>query len=440
MKFNKSVFKINKRVIIIAVVIIVVIGMVVSSYTKAKNNKAKLVTTSKVSTKKVVQTVSVTGNIEAKYRNTIALNPSQKVVKVLVNEGQQVKKGDILVQLDISDYESQLGKAKITLDGAQSTLKQLMSTGAVADKSNAENSVAQAQALLENSQRNYDDANKKFQQSQSLMNAGAISQNDYDAAKKTLEDVASTLKSSQAALTNSKNILNNINTSSADKITNQRNQVSLVQADIDNLNKKIEDSNIRANTDGIVVKMDAKENQTPGTGDMIIIDDTSLFKISADISQYDAVKISKGQKASIKLKGSDKKYTGTVTDIGQLAQVKSNGTDQEYKVNIKITMDNSDESLKAGYEADADITLSEKDKVLAIGFDSIKEEKANAKKYVYTVSKDNKVSKKYIQTGLETDYDVEVTSGLSEGDRYIANPPETLHEGDKVSDAGGVKK
>nr|WP_281395975.1 HlyD family efflux transporter periplasmic adaptor subunit [Clostridium aciditolerans] len=398
----------------------------------------------KVTKKKVLQSVSATGNVEAKYRNDIALNPAQKVVKALVTEGQQVKKGDVLVELDTSDYESQLEKAKLTLANAQATLNQLTKTGLDTERSNAQNGLSQAQITLENAQRNYDDLNKKYQQNQGLLSQGYISQNDFDASKKAFEEAANAVKGAQSALANSQSAFNNVNASSGDKVTAQRTQVALAQADIDNLTKKIEDSKLKANTDGIVIRMDAKENQFPKAGDMVIVDDNSSFRVSLDMTQYDAVKVVKGQKADIKVKGSDKKYTGQVTDIGEMAQTKTNGTDQDYKVNIKVTMDNPDENVKAGYEADSEIIISQKDSALAVGFDGIKEEKSTGKKYVYLVNSSNKVEKKYIKAGLETDYDVEVIDGLKDGDKYIVNPPETIHEGDVVAEAanknGGTKK
>jgi len=59
--------KLVRNIIITIIIIGTIIAMVVSSYMKAKNAKAKVATISKVSIKKMVQTVSITGNIEAKY-------------------------------------------------------------------------------------------------------------------------------------------------------------------------------------------------------------------------------------------------------------------------------------------------------------------------------------------------------------------------------------
>lgn len=443
MRLKLKSIKINKKIVVIGIVALAVIGIGASSYAKTKKAKVKEVTIAKVTKKNVVQSVSETGNVEARYRNEIALSPSQKVMKVFVSEGQQVKKGDVLVELDISDYENQLQKAKLNLASAQSTLNQLLNSGIALDRSNAQNDLSQAKITLENAQRNYEYLGKKFQQNQELLNGGHISQNDFDASKKEYEDAANAVKSGKAALEKSQVALGNVSSSSSDKVTAQKTQIALAQADIDNFTKKIEESKLKANTDGIVVKMDAKENQFPEAGDTIIVDDNSLFKVSLDVNQYDVVKIAEGQEATIKVNGCDKKYTGKVTNIGETAQKKANDTDQDYKVNVEVTMDNSDDNVKAGYEADLEIIISEKNSVLSIGFDGIKEEKSTGKKYVYIVNSKNKVEKRYVKTGIETDYDVEIIEGLKAGDRYVVNPPETLHAGDIVAEAdknGGAKK
>lgn len=443
-KAKLSKIKLNKKIIIIGVVVLVIAGIGFSSYSKAQKAKVKQVTTNKVTKKKVVQSVSATGNVEAKNRNEIVLNPAQKVVKVLVSEGQQVKKGDILAELDVSEYESQLEKAKLNVDNAQATLNQLLGSGLETERSNAQNGLSQAEITLENAQRNYEDLNKKYEQNKGLLSQGYISQNDFDASKKAVEDAYNAIKGAQSALTNSKNVLNNVNSSNSDKVTAQRTQVALAQADIKNFTKKIEDSKIKANIDGIVIKMDAKEDLFPKTGDMIIVDDNSALKVSIDMTQYDAIKLTKGQKVNVKIKGLDNKYTGEVTEIGEMAQIKANSTDKDYKINVKITINNSDGKIKAGYEADAEIIINQKDGALAVGFDGIKEEKSTGKKYIYIVNSKNKVEKKYIKTGTETDYDVEVIDGLKDGDRYIVSPPDTIHEGDEVAEAanknGGTKK
>ena len=72
------------------------------------------------------------------------LNSSQKVLKIAVQEGQVVKKGDVLLVLDSSDYENQLEKLQINLENAKLTLNQMVQTGIAAEKSASENSLSQA--------------------------------------------------------------------------------------------------------------------------------------------------------------------------------------------------------------------------------------------------------------------------------------------------------
>lgn len=430
-KFKLKLTKKNLSIFAIALIALISIGMSVSKGNKDASIK---VDTGKASKKRIVQTASATGNIEANHRNEVALNPSTKVVKVLVKEGQVVKKEDIIAQLDASDLKNQLQKQKINLQNANIQLNQLQGTSLANEINNAKNSVSQSEISLQNAKNNYDDLNKKYSQTKALFDKGFVSKNEFDGAEKALTDAENAMKTAQLSLNNAKNSLSNLTVSSSDKISTQRNQIALIEADIANLQDKIEQCNIRANVDGKVVRNDAKENQYPKTGDLVIVDDTSKYKLSLDVSQYDAVNLRKGQKATIKVKGIDKEYAGVVADIQDIAQAKINATggNQEFKVGVKITFDSIDELIKAGYEGSAEIILNESPSSIAVGFDAVKEDRAEKKKYVYVIN-DNKVSKKYIKTGLESEYDIEVLEGLEEGETYVINPPEKLKEGDVVS-------
>ena len=431
----------NRKIKVIALCM-VLFGVIGITYT-LKNNKIKPkeVTIEKVIKKNLTETTIATGNIEAKYRNNIILNSTQKVLKIGVQEGQAVKKGDVLLILDSSDLENQLQKFQINLENAKLTLNQMLKTGLAAEKSASENSLSQAKYSVENAQRKYDDLKKKYAQNEVLFSSGVIAQSQLDESKKNSEDATTELKSAENSLTNAKNILNDTNNNSENKILNQKNQIALIQNDIENYKKKIDDSKIVANIDGKVIKIDAKENQFPSSGDQIIIDDVSEYKVAVDLTQYDALKVAKGQKANIKIKGSKDSYSGTVIEIGQLAEVKTaiSGGNQEYKVKISVVIDNPKEEVKSGYETDVQFIFKEKDESIAIGFDGIKEDKTTGQKYVYVVNSNNIVSKKYINVGIESEYYVEITEGLGEGESYVLNPPESLIEGDLVSQGSSSK-
>jgi len=440
MTWNKRITW-NKKTITIGIFIVFLVAIGITYTIKNNSVKPKEVTIEKATKTTLAETTTATGNIEAKYRNNTVLNSSQKVLEIAIKEGQLVRKGDVLLVLDSSDYQNQLEKLQINLENANLTLNQMVQTGIAKEKSASENSLSQAKYTLENAQRKYDDYKKKYEQSEALFTSEAIAKNEFEEAKKNVEDAATNFKSAEDSLKNAQNTLNDTNNSSEGKIANQKNQITLIEKDIENCQKKIGDSKIISNIDGKVIKIDAKENQFPLDGDQIIIDDVSQYKVVVDLKQYDALKVAKGQKANIKIKGSTNSYSGIVTEIGEFAEAKttSGGSDQEYKVKVSVVIDNPKEEVKGGYEADVQFIFKEKEDCIAIGFDGIKEDKATKQKYVYVVNSDNKVSKKYITIGIESEYYVEIIEGLEQEERYVLNPPESLLEGDLVSQGSSGK-
>jgi RND family efflux transporter MFP subunit len=208
------------------------------------------------------------------------------------------------------------------------------------------------------------------------------------------------------------------------------------KADIANVKDKIDDSTIKSSISGKVVQLDIKPNQYPTLeNSTVAIYDLSQYKVKIQVSQYDAVNISLGQKASVKVKGIDKEYKGTVTAIGDAAVITLEGTNKEPKIEIEVTLDNPDDKIKVGFEADIDITLKESSNSTAVNFESVLEDE-NGKKYVFA-AENSKAVKKYIKTGMETDFEVQILEGLKAGDEYIKNPPATLKDGDPVKQSGG---
>lgn len=428
-------FLINKKkagIIAVVVVVVVLIGAVYA----LKNNgpKPKQVTIDKTVKRTIAETTTATGNIEANYRSNIALDSSQKVIKIAVKEGQIVKKGDLLLELDSSDFQTKLDKTLINLENANLTLSQMLETWIASEKSASENSYSQAKYNLETAQRKYDDLKKKNEQNEELFASGVIAQSQLDESRKNLKDAETGVKSSEDALKNAEKSLKDTINGSENKIANQRNQIALIQKDIEDYKKKIEDSKIKSIIDGKVIKINAKENQFPDKGDEIIVDDVSQYKVVVDLKQYEALKVQKGQKANVNIKGSKNYYSATVDEISELAEAKTalGGSGDEYKVNVSVVIDDPKEEIKAGYESDVQFIFKEKDNCITVGFDGIKEDKKTGEKYVYVVGDDNKVSKRYIKTGIESEYYVEITEGLEEGENYILNPPESILEGDLV--------
>jgi multidrug efflux pump subunit AcrA (membrane-fusion protein) len=357
----------------------------------------------------------------------IAFDSAQDAYNTAKTNYDSVK---LLYDVDPVTYASQYATAKQTLESTENAMKSAhvalsnAETKADSDYYAAEKAVSDAANAVKSAEIN-------------LSNAEIKADSDYTAAVKAVSDAANAVKSAEIALSSAKNTASFTSSSDSEKISNQKAQIALLNANIENFNSKIEQANLRANVDGIVTKMDAVANQYPAAGDEIVVDGTVQFVVDLQVSQYDGVNIKAGQKANITLKGISKKYEGTVSEIGQLAEKSLTSTDQDPKVNIKVSIINPDENVKVGYEADAEIILEDKTGALQLGFEAIQIEAGTGKKYVYVVDSSNTVRKTYIETGIETDYNIEVLSGLTEGQKCISNPAKTITDGMKVREAGG---
>lgn len=427
----------NRKKLFIAVAIIIVLIIISAIIIFSSNsNEPQETDIVKATALDLSQTISVTGNIEANAREEITLPTQQKVIEIYVEEGRQVKAGDPILKIDAAEYEYQLKKYELTLELANTNLQRLMNTTSLSDKRVLENAVKQAQINLANAEANYNEAKRKLDQNQALYEIGAVSKEEYQAIEKSAKDYKNNMELMQIQLDNAGNTLKDFDQNNNDQIKEQKNQVESVKADIANIKKKIKDSTITSSINGTVVRLDVSENQYPTVENNIIkIYDLSSYKVKVNISQYDAASVETGQKATIKLKGIEKEYTGTVTATGKAAVINVEGTSKEPRLEIEITIDNPDDRIKVGFEADADITLKESPQSVAVSYEAVLEDD-DGKKYIYVVEEDKAV-KRYVTTGLETDFDIQITEGLKEGEQYVKNPPSSLKDGDPVRQSGG---
>ncbi|KUO52028.1 MAG: hypothetical protein APF76_02490 [Desulfitibacter sp. BRH_c19] len=381
----------KKKRIILAVVLVLAIVMV-WNFTPNKNT-VKEVEAEILQTRSLSQGISVTGNVEAKNLEEIILSTQQKVKVIHAVEGQEIKKNDPIVTVDTTDLEYQLSKHRLNFELLSRNLEKLQNKVALNDKKTFENEIKQTAIKLENAIASYMDEKGKFEKSEILFENGAISNEEFNSIEKHMNDLQSQVELSEIQLINAKNSLADFDTNLKYEIADQRNQVEVVKADIANVQDKISMSEIKANIDGTIVRLDIKENQYPTSkNSSIIIYDLSEYKIVIEARQYDAVKISQGQKASIKVKGLDGEYAGTVSKIDDAA--KMDLTNERVKVKIEITINNHDDKIKAGYEADINITVIEIPNILAVNLKALQKEN-DGKEFVYVIENEKAV-KKYV--------------------------------------------
>lgn len=426
----------KKTFIIIAAVVVLAIIITIARFATASKGSIKEVDITNAVKKDLMQSITVTGNIEANNKEDIALSNVQKVTEVLAAEGQQVDIGTVIAKIDTKDYIYQLQKAQMNYGVAKLNYNNLVNVKSASNKKSVENAVQQAQINLDSMKADLADAQTKQTQNLELFNSGAISSQEYDASVKAVTNLESQVKLAEIQLENAKRNLSDFGVENKAQVEQLASQLESAKADVDNLLDKVNTGEIKANINGKIVKLNIKPNQYPTQENNVIsIYDLSQHKVTISVSQYDAVQINNGQRAIIKVKGLDKGYEGTVTNIGEAAEISMTGTNKEAKVEVEVVISNPDDKIKVGYEADVEVVLMETKQAIAINFEALQEDK-DGNKFVYVVE-DNRAAKRIVKIGTETEFDIQILEGLKENESYIKNPPASLKEGDRVKAAGG---
>ncbi len=419
------------RIIIAITVVILGIGLLGLQITLANNAKIKPVTFETITKKNLVQTVTSTGVISAGKSQTITLPFSQKVKDILVKEGYYIVKGQTLIIMDTTDLNSQLAKLKISVDIATMNLANAEGSSGKFQKLTATNAVKQAEISLKNAQTSFDDAEWKETEYKKKYDAGQVTEEIYRSIKSAKAMASNQLSLAKISLSNANASLKSNTNTSENTLKTLKLQLSSAKSDYASLVKKIADSNVKSGISGKVISLKVKSGEYPDqTNAQIIIYDTSSYKLSVALDQTDAVNIKLNQKATIKIAGLDKKYTGRVSYISDNATSSLSAGGLETKLKVDISLDSVDENVKPGFEADADIILKETNNVLAVSFDAITTD-SNGIKYLF-LNKLGKAVKTIVTTGAETDFDIEILTGVKEGDVYVSNPPTGLINGDSI--------
>ncbi|HRS91754.1 MAG TPA: biotin/lipoyl-binding protein, partial [Candidatus Marinimicrobia bacterium] len=113
--------------ILITVIVIVVIGAIVLLNMNKKKEKPLAVQTEKVKRQTIVQTVNASGSLQPVSQVKISANVSARIINITVKEGQTVKKSDLLVELDRTQYEAAYEKAVSTVQSAKANRNKVAS-------------------------------------------------------------------------------------------------------------------------------------------------------------------------------------------------------------------------------------------------------------------------------------------------------------------------
>ncbi len=178
---------------------------------------------------------------------------------------------------------------------------------------------------------------------------------------------------------------------------------------------------------GIISSITADVGETPGSGPVITVVDPSALEFVAEVDEQDIGTITLGLTAEVFLDSySGKTFSGSVTKIETIAKT---GTSGNTYYPVRIGIQAGDSTLLVGMNGDGDIQTAKKDNVVLLPLEFIQEDEDV--KFVYVIE-NSKVTKRTVTTGLESDIEAEVISGLTEGESIISGDTAALTEGQAV--------
>jgi multidrug efflux pump subunit AcrA (membrane-fusion protein) len=390
---------------------------------------AQSVTATAVETTSVNRTLKATGTVAAFEMTPVASGATGLQIKqILVDEGDFVRAGQLLVQLDDSVLQAQLTQAKAAVAETQANLSQLRAGNRSEEIERAREQVVMAQAQLKQAKSDLELAQKRAERNQNLEAAGAI-------ARDRLDEIINEERNKQAAYNTANAQLREAQQQLKEKETGARQEeiaqaaakLAQAKAEMQVVMAQLKDTRIIAPVSGKIAQRNARVGDITSTSE-------KLFNIIENGRLELRVKVPETQLPSIRL-GQSVKITSDADSrlklVGKVREINPVVNEESRQATLEIELPKSD-SLKPGMFLRASITTATANS-LTVPMGSVLPQ-ADGTSLVYVIGGDETVKAQQIQTGeLFSDKRVEIVSGLKEGDRVVVKGAAYLKDGDKVS-------
>ena len=405
-----------KKRILIASGAAVLIAVIVFASVKGGGKKGEKVYVEQVKPRDIAAIVTAPGEIDPKVKVNISAHIVGKIERLYFAEGDMVRKGQKLVDLEKFAYQAQYDRAR-------------------AEVANRRIEVVRARAAMAT-------AEAAYKRALNLERQGIQAQELFDRARQEQQNADAGFQSSEEGV--------------------RQAQALLQQARTD-----LDRTTIVSPIDGKAVQLNAHEGEVVVTGTMnnaasviAVIADLSEILVEAEVGETEVTGIGLNQKAKVHVDAvSDKEYNGHVAEIGSSAAVRQTGGTGLRYFKVKVTIDDPDQRLKPGMTSQVSITTTTAPSTLSVPIQSVvervppslskkkgaeEEEDDNTpkRKYVFTV-KDGKAKMSEVTTGVSDATYVAIASGVKPTDQVVTGPfriLKKLKDGDNVEISKEEKK
>jgi HlyD family secretion protein len=402
----------------------------------------------------------VTASGEIKPRNYInigtnAMLPSRSV-EILVREGDRVRKGQLLARLEAVQPEADVAAQRATVSSSEAD-----SAATEAAVKSADEALASSRASIDRAKSDLEQSKLDFARAEQLFNDKLIARQEYDSRRIAFDSRAAALREAEARLAQAKAQRQQ----SASMLSASQRRIALAKANLNRAEDVLQKTMAVAPLDGVVTNLPVRVGETvvPGIQNspaslIMTIADMSLITAEVKVDETDIVNVSLGQAADINIDAiPNKTFKGKVIEIGNTAILRSTGlaasqsavSSQEAKdFKVVVALENPPDEIRPGLSCTAKVTTATRKETVTIPIQALTVRqrgdleplaKPGAKKGVQAASKPDPAAEKRkkeeiqgafviqgdkavfrkVETGITGATDIEVVSGLKDGEEVI---------------------
>ncbi len=400
--------------VVLTVGAVVLVALVVF-FVKKGSNQATVVREEKVAKRDLVASVTASGQVQPHTKVDVASDVSGRIVRLAVKEGEMVKKGQFLLQIDRATYDAEVQRSQAA--------------------------VASAKAELARTKASLDQSRSALRRAEEIVktNSTLISEESLEQLRTTVDVNAALYEAA-------------------------RHSIDQTEAALRNAESLLAKTTIVAPMSGQVTRLAVEQGETavPGTFNkdaalLLTISDMSMLETKVKVDETDVARIAVGDSATVEIDAfPDTTFRGKVVEISNSALraagvSSSQSGEQAVDYEVKVQLLNPPHDTRPDYSATAKIITDTRSNALSIPIIAltVREHEKNENKDsaqvvlgkkaakdvgkrdvegVFVVGKDNKVAFRPVRIGIAGEEYFEVLSGLQEGETIVSGSFQAIRE------------
>ncbi len=382
--------------------------------------------------------ISAKGVVEPKFKVEVKSKASGEVLKFPLQAGDRVRRGQLMIQLDKTDEQRNVAKARAELASSQAKLQKARSS-LLRQKTRYATDIQTARSEVDSAQASLKEAEDKLGRQRDLFEKQFASREALDAAETEFKVQTENLTQAQARAQASEDAVHDIAVKE-DEVALAQAEAERTQITLDEALERLGETEIFAPLQGVILEKHVEEGQIIASGisnvsggtPLATLADISTLYIIADVDETDVGKVKKGQTVDITADAYPGEVTpGVVERIAPQGLVESSIT--IFKVKIEIQGEGKTR-LKPMMSANIDIIIDQVPSAVYVSRAGVREGDNGR---VAMILENGEAREVPIETGLENPIHVQILSGLLPGQKVITGDWEKAIEEAKKAQQGG---